>query len=187
MGFDAAQPGGRALETLRPAPGSRAAGAALQRARKRREALGAYSYGVPSLVSPLVAACYVGQGLPTVGGGVVYGAGAFATSAGSHWRRRPQPAPLGFFFFALRVSMNRGCGLLFVLGGLRGLLVDWDNPSFGLGCSFTLLHGASVRYKAHSRVQREECHLWALPPFTSSTSCILLLLFLFQYVGQTKT
>ena len=35
------------------------------------------------------------------------------------------------------------------LGGLRGLLVDWDNPSFGLGCSFTLLHGASVRCKAH--------------------------------------
>jgi hypothetical protein len=70
------------------------------------------------------------------------------------------------------VSMNRGCGLLFVLG-LRGLLVDWDNPSFGLGCSFALLHGASVRCKAHSRVQREECHLWALPPFSSSTSCIL--------------
>ena len=62
--------------------------------------------------------------------------------------------------------------MLFVLG-LRGLLVDWDNPSFGLGCSFALLHGASVRCKAHSRVQREECHLWALPPFSSSTSCIL--------------
>ena len=65
MRFDAAQPSGRALETLRPAPGSRAAGAALQRARKRREALGAY--GVPSLVSPLVAACYVGQGLLQLG------------------------------------------------------------------------------------------------------------------------
>ena len=72
------------------------------------------------------------------------------------------------------------------LGGLRGLLVDWDNPSFGLGCSFTLLHGASVRYKAHSRVQREECHLWALPPFSSSTSCILLFLFSFSVCMSVK-
>ena len=75
------------------------------------------------------------------------------------------------------------------LGGLRGLLVDWDNPSFGLGCSFTLLHGASVRYKAHSRVQREECHLWALPPFfVFDQLYITFLIFFFSmYVGQTKT
>ena len=73
------------------------------------------------------------------------------------------------------------------LGGLRGLLVDWDNPSFGLGCSFTLLHGASVRYKAHSRVQREECHLWALPLLRLRPVVYYFSYFLSQYVGQTKT
>ena len=79
-----------------------------------------------------------------------------------------------------------GAPIAVCLGGLRGLLVDWDNPSFGLGCSLTLLHGASVRYKAHSRVQREECHLWALPPFSSSTSCILLFLFSFSVCMSVK-